>query len=85
MEVQPGLYVLASKLGWILTGRTNDDNDANSTSESIMLKLTYGTEIRKKVSLQVLTPLSQQNQIKMTSRILKPLESQITQRSIMMN
>lgn len=35
IEVQPGLYLLAPKLGWILTG----------VNETNMLILTYGTNI----------------------------------------
>lgn len=43
IEVQPGLYFLASKLGWILTGRTNElDSGVNETS---MLTLTYGNDL----------------------------------------
>ena len=43
IEVQPGLYFLASKLGWILTGRTNElDSGVNETS---MLILTYGNDL----------------------------------------
>ena len=43
IEVQPGLYFLASKLGWILTGRTNElDSGVNKTS---MLILTYGNDL----------------------------------------
>ena len=42
-EVQLGLYLLASKLGWILTGRTSEvDSELNQTN---MLILTYGTNI----------------------------------------
>ena len=42
-EVQAGLYLLVSKLGWILTGRTNEcESSADKTN---MLILTYGTNI----------------------------------------
>ena len=51
IEVQPGLYLLASKLGWILTGRTCEHEP--SATETNMLILTYGTNI-KQTSLQVL-------------------------------
>ena len=45
IEVQPGLYLLASKLGWILTGRTSEiDSQMN---ESNMLILTYRTNATK--------------------------------------
>lgn len=49
IEVQSGLYMLGSKLGWILSGRTSE-TVANIT-ESSMLILTYGTEIPKETSL----------------------------------
>lgn len=43
IEVQQGLYLLSSKLGWILTGRTTDvDEDVNDVN---MLILTYGNNI----------------------------------------
>lgn len=43
IEVQPGLYFLATKLGWILTGRTTEpDNYINGTN---MLILTYGNDV----------------------------------------
>ena len=43
IEVQPVLYLLASKLGWILTGHTSEvDSELNQTN---MLILTYGTII----------------------------------------
>ena len=45
IEIQPGLYLLGSKLGWILTGRTNEST--GDTSESSMLTLTYGNNISK--------------------------------------
>ena len=45
IEIQPGLYLLSSKLGWILTGRTNESE--NETHDSNMLVMTYGTNIGK--------------------------------------
>jgi len=45
IEVQPGLYLLSSKLGWIIGGRTN--NIDNSPSETNMLMLTYGTDVER--------------------------------------
>ena len=43
IEVQPGLHLLSSKLGWILTGRSGDhDSDVNETN---MLILTYGNDV----------------------------------------
>ena len=41
VEVQPELYMLASKLGWILTGRTSEQ--AEETSEPNMLILSYNS------------------------------------------
>lgn len=43
IEVQPGLYLLASKLGWILAGRTSEPS--NGSNEASMLILTYGSNI----------------------------------------
>ena len=41
--MQYGLYLLASKLGWILTGRTSEvESEFNQTN---MLILTYGTNV----------------------------------------
>ena len=45
IEIQPGLYLLGSKLGWILTGRTIER--CSETSESSMLILTYGNSISR--------------------------------------
>ena len=42
-KIQRGLYMLGSKLGWILAGRTSDS--FNETTEPILLILTYGSEI----------------------------------------
>ena len=37
IEVQPGLYLLASKLGWILTGRTSEvKSELNQTNMLIL-------------------------------------------------
>ena len=45
IEAQPGLYLLSSKLGWILTGRTEiPESDQHYTS---MLIMTHGTNITK--------------------------------------
>ena len=42
-KIQPGLYLLASKLGWILTGRTSEvESEFNQIN---MLILTYGTNV----------------------------------------
>ena len=57
IEVQPGLYLLASKLGWKLTGRTSEAE--SSLNESSMLILTYGnniTETNGFTSVDTVTP-----------------------------
>ena len=43
VDVQPGLYLLASKLGWLPSGRTSQYTDGKQ-EETNMLILTYGTE-----------------------------------------
>lgn len=43
VEIQPGLYMLASKLGWILTGRTTENRGEGT--ESSLFVLTYGTSV----------------------------------------
>ena len=43
VEIQPGLYMLGSKLGWILAERPSDDT--KEAVEQSMLVITYGTEI----------------------------------------
>lgn len=49
IEVQPGLYLLGSKLGWILSGRTSET--VTNITESSMLILTYGIDIPKETSM----------------------------------
>ena len=49
IEVQTGLYMLGSKLGWILSGRTSEN--VSNITETGMLILTYGTEIQRESSL----------------------------------
>ena len=45
IEVQKGLYLLSSRLGWILTGWTDEiDEDCRDVN---MLILTYGNNITK--------------------------------------
>ncbi len=45
LQVQPGLYLLSSQLGWILSGRTTDiDEDIDNTS---MLIMTPGLNVSK--------------------------------------
>jgi len=44
IELQPGLYLLASKVGWIITGRNNEEHYKDN-SESSLLILTYGNNI----------------------------------------
>lgn len=48
VEIQQGLYMLASKLGWILTGRTTEP--AADKTECIMLILTYTTNTLKELA-----------------------------------
>ncbi|CAG2208913.1 unnamed protein product [Mytilus edulis] len=51
LEVQPGLYLLASKLGWMVTGRVKDkDNQANETGLLIMSH-TNGNELKEQKSI----------------------------------
>ena len=50
MEVQPGLYLLASKLGWLLSGRTFQYTD-DKQEETNMLILTYGTDMESETNL----------------------------------
>lgn len=45
VEVQPGLYLLASKLGWIVTGRTFDSD--NQRNESSLFVMTYGKDVHE--------------------------------------
>ena len=50
MEVQPGLYLLASKLGWLLSGRTSQYTN-DKQEETNMLILTYGTDMESETNL----------------------------------
>ena len=52
VEVQPGLYMLASKLGWILTGRTTELT-ADDTTEHSTLIMTYSSNIIKDTGLLI--------------------------------
>ncbi|XP_053392330.1 uncharacterized protein LOC128555009 [Mercenaria mercenaria] len=45
IEIQPGLYLLSSKLDWILSGRTNEIDD--NASDTNLLILSYGNSITK--------------------------------------
>ena len=49
MEVQPGLYMLDSKLGWILSGRTSEI--VERTTEPSMLLLRQGKRIENETFL----------------------------------
>lgn len=49
IEVQQGLYMLGSKLGWILSGRTSEA--ADNAEEPSMLILTYGTDVNRETTL----------------------------------
>ena len=48
VEIQPGLYMLGPKLGWILAGRTFDS--VQKTEEQSFLVITYGTEVGRKTN-----------------------------------
>ena len=56
IEIQKGLYVLGSKLGWILAGRTAET--VENTAEPSMLILTYGTDINRETTLMTHTDYS---------------------------
>ena len=45
VEVQPGLYLLASKLGWIVTGRTFDSD--TQRNESSVFVMTYDKDVHE--------------------------------------
>ena len=49
VTVQPGLYLLGSKLGWILSGRTSERAEEN-TAESTMLTLMHGKVVNTETS-----------------------------------
>ena len=49
MEIQQGLYMLGSKLGWILAGRTSEF--VKTTEEQSLLVLTYGNEIERNTNV----------------------------------
>ena len=49
IEIQPGLYMLGSKLGWILSGRTSET--VENTAEPSMFILTYGTDVNRETTL----------------------------------
>ena len=50
VEIQPGLYLLASKLGWLISGRTSKYT-YDKHEETNMLVLTYGTGIVSETNL----------------------------------
>ena len=49
VEVKPGLYMLDSKLGWILAGRTS--KLVKRKEEPSLLVITYDTEIERETNL----------------------------------
>ena len=49
IEVQPGLYMLGSKLGWILSGRTSESTE--NAEEPSMLILSYGADVNRETTL----------------------------------
>lgn len=52
IQVQPGLYLLSSKLGWTLTGRTSEVR--NEQEDMNMFIITHGNSIAKSEVFQVL-------------------------------
>jgi len=52
IELQPGLYLLSSKLGWILTGRTCDD-DVSDSSVSMFVMIHGSLALTSSVSQSV--------------------------------
>ena len=56
IEIQAGLYLLGSKLGWILSGRTC--KEADNKGEASMLILTYSTDINRETTLMTCTDSS---------------------------
>lgn len=42
LEIDRGLYILSSKLGWFLTGRTYGSGQGNTSS--LMFVMTYGSD-----------------------------------------
>ncbi|XP_053382198.1 uncharacterized protein LOC128549498 [Mercenaria mercenaria] len=51
IEVQKGLYLLASKLGWIISGRINDPECSNDEA-SILGFITIDTSCRTKIAME---------------------------------
>ena len=49
LELQPGLYLLSSKFGWILTGRTSEVTE--TMNENNFLILSHGTNLTKNETL----------------------------------
>ncbi|XP_052764085.1 uncharacterized protein LOC128206006 [Mya arenaria] len=52
IEIEPGLYLLSSKLGWILTGRLSEVESGTDTLS--MFVLTHGTDITKQITFSSL-------------------------------
>ena len=50
-ELQPGLYLRGSKLGWIITGRTSERSDENQ--EQSLLTLNFGTSTHSSIVVNV--------------------------------
>ena len=51
-ELQPGLYLLESKLGWIITGRTAEKSDENQ--EQSLLTWNYRTSTHSSIPVTAL-------------------------------
>lgn len=50
VEIKPGLYMLATKLGWVLSGRVSggaNNDQSEKALEPNMLVITYGSEIER--------------------------------------
>ncbi|CAC5364013.1 unnamed protein product [Mytilus coruscus] len=51
LEVQPGLYLLASKLGWMVTGRVKDTDDQANETGLLIMSHTNGNELQEQKSI----------------------------------
>ena len=51
VEIQPGLYMLGSKAGWILAGRISDERE--EMVEQNMFVITCGTDVQRETSLSL--------------------------------
>ncbi|CAC5415552.1 unnamed protein product [Mytilus coruscus] len=51
LEVQPGLYFLASKLGWMVTGRVKNTDDQAIETGLLIMSHTNGNELQEQKSI----------------------------------